>query len=109
VSSKLDAIKNKVKNSSNQSVHGALIDTDIINDDKKANSGNVNVHVDVDVPKDKPKKEKRAKFEDLYTRDTVWIRNDLKLLINEECAGERGEKTRIINEALEEFFKKRKR
>jgi hypothetical protein len=115
VSSRLDAIKNKVKNSSNQSVHGALIDTDIINDDKKANSGseNVNVHVNVNVDEKNTgaaqKREKKKRFEELYSRDTIWIKNDLKGKITEECEGERGEKTRLINEALEEYFKKRNR
>ncbi|NRF94500.1 hypothetical protein HQN89_26690 [Paenibacillus frigoriresistens] len=55
------------------------------------------------------KREKKKKFEELYSRDTVWFKNEIKEKIAEASEGERGEKTRIINEALEEYFKKRGR
>lgn len=50
---------------------------------------------------------RKVKFEETHQRATVWIRNDLMDLLDDWAkAGGHGEKTRVINEALEEFFKK---
>lgn len=114
MSSKIQSIKDRVKNSTGSSLHGQLIDTSIIDEDKKANSNpnnSENVNVNVSEPQHnliQPKKEKKKKFEELHTRDTFWIKNELAELLKIECDGERGEKTRLINEALELYFKKRK-
>ncbi|MDK8194725.1 hypothetical protein QP794_32045 [Paenibacillus sp. UMB7766-LJ446] len=84
-SSKMDELKNKIRSTSASSVHPELIDTS--HEDK---------------PKPKPKKKK---FEETHTRDTVWIENDLKKKIDSQSAENgRGEKTRIINEALRLYF-----
>lgn len=109
--SKLDDIKNKVRGGASQSVHASLIgETTIIQDDKKANSltDSKGQYASDFVKPLLPqiKKEKKQKFEELYDRDTVWIKKELKQKISEAAQGERGEKTRIINEALEEYFAK---
>ncbi|MDM5335812.1 hypothetical protein QUF84_00685 [Fictibacillus enclensis] len=50
-------------------------------------------------------KPKRVKFEDTHTKSTYWIRDDVLEAFN-KIAGERGEKTRIINQALIDYFHK---
>lgn len=83
--SKMDELKNKIRSTSSSSVHPELIDT--------SHEGK---------PKAYPKKKK---FEELHTRDTVWIENDLKAKLDSQSAENgRGEKTRIINEALRLYF-----
>jgi hypothetical protein len=112
--SKLEDIKNKVRSGgASQSVHASLIgETTIIQDDKKANSHHDNSKtqgsefVTALLPM-AGKREKKKKFEELFERDTVWFKKEFKATIAELTEGERGEKTRIINEALEEYFKKR--
>lgn len=81
--SKLDDIKNKVRASSGQAVHQELIQVE-------SNTG---------------KRKRKPKFDETHTRDTFWVRNDLKKILDETCLDVgRGEKTRIINEALEKYF-----
>lgn len=84
--SKMDDLKNKIRSSSgSKSVHSELID---------------NSHVIK--PKAPPRKKK---FEEMHRRDTVWIENELKdKLDNQSSEYGRGEKTRIINEALRLYF-----
>lgn len=111
--SKLDDIKNKIRGGASQSVHASLIgETTIIQDDKKANSqpdSKGQFASDFVRPLLPPsRKVKKPKFEELYDRDTVWIKKELKQKISEAAQGERGEKTKIINEALEEYFRKYK-
>lgn len=83
MSNKFDDIKNKVRSSDSGSVHSEFI---------------------------APKPERRIrskKFVETHSQDTLWLRNDLKSRLNEEFEKYgKGEKTRIINEALEEWFKK---
>ncbi|NOU98418.1 hypothetical protein [Paenibacillus planticolens] len=106
----MDAIKARVKQGGASSVHAQLIESDIIAEDRKENAKPApeteksTVYVNVN----EPPKERRAKFEDNHTRHTVWIRNDLDKLI-EDASGGRGDKTRIFNEALEQYLRKRKR
>ena len=53
------------------------------------------------------KREKKPKFEETHTRGTMWIRNDLNEKLNNWSEeGGRGEKTRIINDALEDYFRR---
>lgn len=83
--SKMDDLKNKIRSSGGSSVHPQLIDTSY-----------------EEKPKPKPKK---MKFEELHKRDTVWIENELKHRLDTDSnEGGRGEKTRIINEALRQYF-----
>jgi hypothetical protein len=111
VSNKLDAIKNKVRRSSGDSVHAQIIDTNIIEDDRKAMTGRptqqareeLNAHADPP----EGNKERKKKFEDLYTRQTIWVKKEYVAMIEKESDGERGEKTRILNDALKEYFNNR--
>ncbi|MCM3774051.1 hypothetical protein M3225_26910 [Priestia aryabhattai] len=50
-------------------------------------------------------KTKKKKWEDNYTRATVYIQNDRLEELNRRAGTEKGEKTRIVNEALREYFK----
>ncbi|MEK4078247.1 hypothetical protein MHI01_30900 [Paenibacillus sp. FSL M7-0656] len=85
MSKRMDDLKNKIRSKSVNSVHSELIDTSL----ESKNEG-------------KPKKKK---FEELHRRDTFWIENGLKERLDKESAENgRGEKTRIINEALREYF-----
>lgn len=118
----LDAIKQKVRQSGASGVHAAIIDTNIIEDDRK----NMNMKSDPETTEKKLEehedregstgivdtghsKIRRSKFEDLYGRQTIWVRKEFIELIELETEGARGEKTRIFNEALESYFRKRKR
>jgi hypothetical protein len=99
VSDKLNQLKKKIKGTG--TVHNQLIDTnnDYVNDDVNINELSIKTTM----------KSKRQKFEERYRRDTFWIRNDLKEKLNAQCEGEKGEKTRIINEAIEMYFDSEKR
>jgi hypothetical protein len=50
-------------------------------------------------------RKKKKKFEDQHSKQTYWIRNDVLEALN-KIARERGEKTRIINNALIDYIKK---
>lgn len=84
--SKMDELKDKIRSTSgSKSVHSELID---ISHESR--------------PKAAPKKKK---FEELHRRDTVWIENELKDKLDSQSLDYgRGEKTRIINEALRRYF-----
>lgn len=122
MSNKLDQIKNKIRAASGPSVHSQLIDTNVVEEEKQAKiKVNVNDDVNVNVVKTFVQstdgssskaplgKIKKQKFEERYKRDTFWIRNDLKEKLDSFCEGEKGEKTRVINEALESYFNKMKK
>ena len=51
---------------------------------------------------------KKKKFEDLYTRQTVYIENDIAKRIDKFAGKEKGLKTKIYNDALREFILKNK-
>lgn len=46
----------------------------------------------------------REKFEDRFTRATVFIENELLDMLNTASQGGKGEKTRIVNDALKKYF-----
>ncbi|MGN7485337.1 hypothetical protein ACTHPB_27845 [Priestia megaterium] len=50
-------------------------------------------------------KTKKVKWEDNYTRATVYIQNDTLDELNYRAGTEKGRKTTIVNEALQEYFK----
>ncbi|CAH0305707.1 hypothetical protein [Priestia megaterium] len=53
------------------------------------------------------RKVKPKKFEDEHSKLTFWIRDDLREMINEAIIGEgKGAQTRLLNTAIEEYFKK---
>lgn len=82
-------LKDKIKSKIRESAHDHLIDP-------------VPKEVNVDVNVNKPMKKK--KFEDRYSRQTVWIEDDIIKRISDLTKNERGEKTRIINEALRKYL-----
>lgn len=86
-----DMLKNKVRSS----VHTQLIDTN--NNTNTDVNKNVNVNVF-----DKPRK--KQKFEDTHTRQTYYIENRLLAQLNDAAGDEKGEKTRIINEAIRQYL-----
>lgn len=87
MSSMKDAIKKKEKDDAlRKGAHGQLID------DKVIVNGNVNVN-------------KKKRFEDTHSRATVYIDNGLLDLLEGYSAAGKGEKTRIVNEALRAWFK----
>lgn len=53
-------------------------------------------------------KTKKKKWEDDYKRGTFYIQNDVLEELNYRSGTEKGEKTRIVNEALQEYFRKHK-
>ena len=82
------------------SVHDELIDTG-----KGTGNGNDDVNDNVNVYP--PRVSRRPKFEDTHTRSTFYIENDLLEQMNRLADGEKGEKTRIINEALRAYLKRK--
>lgn len=52
------------------------------------------------------KKEKKVKFEESNTKVNFWIRNDIKEVLDMLCEGKKGEKYRIVNEALTMYLNK---
>lgn len=50
-------------------------------------------------------KTKKVKWEDNYTRATLYIENGRLDELNRRAGTEKGEKTRIINKALEDYFR----
>lgn len=67
-------------------------------DNKGINDGNGNVDVDVNV-------NVNGKFEDLYSRQTCYIQNDLIKKIEKSAKKMgKGGKTKIINDALTMYF-----
>lgn len=51
------------------------------------------------------KNDKPKKFEDTHSKSTLWIRDDLMKVVN-KISTKRGDKTKIINQALEEYILK---
>lgn len=50
-------------------------------------------------------KTKKVKWEDRYTRATFYVQNDVLDDVNRMAGTEKGEKTRIINEALQNYLR----
>ncbi|WP_026701705.1 hypothetical protein [Salibacterium aidingense] len=49
-------------------------------------------------------KQKKLKFEDTHTKDTFYVKNDILKAINRLANKQKGEKTRIVNEALYDYI-----
>jgi len=49
---------------------------------------------------------KKPKFEELHTRDTFWVKNEIFKKLHSMTKGNKGMKTNIINDALEQFLNK---
>lgn len=84
--SKMEQLKNKIRRPVGSAVHSELIDASPVSEIR-------------------PVREQKKKFEELYRRDTIWLKNEVKEqldLLSKD--GGRGEKTRIINAALESYF-----
>lgn len=48
---------------------------------------------------------RKKKFEEKYKRATYYIENDIKEKLDKQAGNEKGEKTRIVNEALRNFLR----
>lgn len=81
--------KDDIKKRIRPSVHKELIEPENVNDD-------VNVYG--------KKRTKKPKFEDRFVRHTSYIEKELLEKLNAAADGEKGEKTRIINEALRSYL-----
>lgn len=93
-----DMLKQRVRESTS-SAHNQLIET--VDSAAAADSTkNVNVNVNVNV-----NKSRKLKFEDKFSRATVFIENDLLQQLEKLAEKGKGEKTRIVNEALREWLK----
>lgn len=93
--SNIDRIKQQLKKA-NSNIPDTTASQPIVEQPVKS------VHADL-IDTKKTLKSKKPKFEDTHKRDTVWIRNDLKEILDDNCV-DRGDKTRIINEALEQYL-----
>jgi len=49
----------------------------------------------------------KKKFEDRHSKQTYWLRNDVLKALNIIAGNQKGKKTEIINEALEDYFQKK--
>lgn len=92
----IDGIKSSVRRTSPQPM---LIDP-VTSDDE-----HVNIDVNIDVNRNVNVQKKKRKFEERFSRATVYIENDLLALLNQISEGEKGEKTRIVNDALRAYLK----
>lgn len=52
-------------------------------------------------------KTKKKKWEDNYTRATFYVQNDILDEVNRLAGTEKGEKTRIVNEALQAYLRRK--
>lgn len=103
-----DQLKNKLKGQS--PAHTQLIEPVNVDVDGNINvDGNVdenkNIYVNTNTNVNVIKKVKKKKFEEKYTRQTYYIDNELLRELNRIAGNEKGEKTRIINEALARYLK----
>jgi hypothetical protein len=80
-------------------------ENDIGNEDTSDNVNGNTFDIGSITKKIKKTKKKKPKFEDTHSKDNFWVRNDLHKALNDICT-ERGDKTRIINEALQDYFVK---
>jgi hypothetical protein len=93
VSKQAEALKNKMKKNSSRQAREELM-TRITQQQPQEENTNVNVNT----------KKKKMKFEDRFSRATFYIQNEILEKLNEEAGEEKGEKTRIINDALKQHF-----
>lgn len=94
-----EKLKSKIKEhpAHTQLIHPVEEDTNV--------NVNENVYVDVNVNIDKPK---RKRFEETHSRQTYYIENDLIEKLNQQAGSEKGEKTRIVNEAIRWYLENSK-
>ncbi|QQE81567.1 hypothetical protein GI364_24540 (plasmid) [Alicyclobacillus sp. SO9] len=91
----MEELKNKSKRKATSSPYSLIDDSGETNQ----HLGDENVSRNVNVHK------RRKKFEERYSRATLYIENDLLELLNEVSGVEKGEKTRIVNDALRKYLK----
>lgn len=93
--------------SDNESKNGSVNESDIGNENTSVSDAvNKSVLENIDVSRIASKRPKKPKFEELHKKDNVWIKNELYEVLNALTKGNKGEKTRIINEALLLYFQK---
>lgn len=106
-----DRLKDRIRR---PSVHEQLIDPVETDENEDVNTNrNVNVNVNDDTNTNinvysPPRVNRRPKFEDTHTRQTYYIENELLEELTQLAGNEKGEKTRIINEALRGYLKKKR-
>ncbi len=88
---KKPSAKDEIKKRIRPSVHKELIEAENVNE-----NNDVNVYG--------KKRTKKLKFEDRFVRHTSYIEKELLEKLNKAAGGEKGEKTRIINEALHGYL-----
>ncbi|MBM7554411.1 hypothetical protein [Thalassobacillus pellis] len=54
--------------------------------------------------KSKATPKKKKKFDDKYKRATFYVENDLIKQLDKQAGKEKGEKTRLVNEALRQYL-----
>lgn len=90
------------KNTSlNDSDNGNNTDSDI-----KVVSDNALGSIDLKGMAKKLQKQRKPKFEETHTKDNVWWRNDVKAALDLLAKGRKGEKTRMINEAMIQYIQR---
>lgn len=54
--------------------------------------------------KEKQKAQKKKKFDEKYKRATFYVENDIIKQLDKQAGKEKGEKTRLVNEALRQYL-----
>lgn len=85
-------------NSENTNINESVNTSEIVDESKTVSSKNA--------MNDYIAKNSKKKFEELHTKDTYWVENNVLLTLRELTRGNKGLKTRIINDSLKAFFKK---
>lgn len=98
-------VKDRVKRIASPAESFTNPTNDIINDIAINDDVNVKVSGDVKINLDIKRK---PKFEDLFDRHTVFFEKEISEKINLIAGQGKGVKTQIVNDALREYFKKRK-
>jgi hypothetical protein len=71
----------------------------------KIKSGKPSAHdLLIEANENRSKRINKIKFEEKFTRKTYYIENELIEMLNEFAGNEKGEKTKIINEALRTYL-----
>ena len=91
---------------SNKNINGVNhANKNVYIDESSKNEGGIDITSIAEKIADAQKTKKKQKFEDNHTKQTYWIRNDVLEAFN-KIADQRGEKTKIINEALIDYIMK---
>lgn len=116
--SKLDAMNKRVRERSNNNKEKEInkkAHEELFQNGSEDNSENTSVNTSGDTNENvnlsdiadniasSRKKEKVEKFEDKHSKQTYWVRHDVLEALN-KIATNRGDKTRIVNQAITEYI-----